>query len=307
MFMMVNFPFPYQLTHLLMIKSILSLILFLISWFFWPKAADQSGNNDPFSEITVCHSYNDDMAQFVNAPGFAAFHPAPVAFDFQEKGAMTTFPTPDGQQGSGYVIKATAPTDQWLFVYQEWWGLNNHIKHQADVFYEDLGGKVNVIALDMYDGKVTSNPQEAGQLMQSVKEARLENIVAGARQLAGAKAKIANVGWCFGGSWSLKSALLNGQQNLGSVIYYGMPVRDVEKLKTLNSDVLGLFATEQYISEAIIKEFAANMETAGKKLTYKIFPAVHGFSNPSNPKYDEAASKEAYGMAIAYLKEKFKV
>ena len=192
-------------------------------------------------------------------------------------------------------------------MYQEWWGLNDHIKHQAEVFYDDLGGKVNVIALDMYDGKVTSNPQEAGQFMQSMKEERLENIVKGAKTMAGPNAKIANVGWCFGGSWSLKSALLNGQQNIGSVMYYGMPVRDVEKLKTLNSDVLGLFATEEYISEAIIKEFAANMEKAGKKLTYKIFPAVHGFSNPSNPRYDEAASKEAYAMAIGYLREKFGV
>ena len=38
------------------------------------------------------------------------------------------------------------------------------------------------------------------------------------------------------------------------------------------------FATEEFISESIIKEFASNMEKAGKKLTYKIFPAVHGFS-----------------------------
>jgi carboxymethylenebutenolidase len=290
-----------------MIKSVLSLILFLTGLLFWNTPSPELSKADPFAGITLCHSYNDDMAQFVNAPGFAAFHPSPIPFDFQGKGEMTTFATPDGQKASGYLIKATVPSSQWLFVYQEWWGLNDQIKHQADIFYEDLGGRVNVIALDMYDGKVTANPQEAGQLMQGVKEARLENIVTGARQLAGANAKIANVGWCFGGSWSIKSALLNGQQNIGSVIYYGMPVRDVEKLKTLNSDVLGLFATEQYISEAVIKEFATNMETAGKKLTYKIFPAVHGFSNPSNPKYDEAASKEAYGMALAYLKEKFGV
>ncbi len=289
-----------------MIKPIISLILFLISWIFWPKM-EPNPATDPFAGITICHSYNDDMAQFVNAPGFAAFHPVPIDIDFTGKGTMTSFPTPDGTQASGYLIKSSVPSDQWLFVYQEWWGLNDHIKHQADLFYDDLGGKVNVIALDMYDGKVTSNPQEAGQLMQGVKEARLESIVTGARQLAGPQAKIANVGWCFGGAWSLKSALLNGQQNIGSVMYYGMPVRDVEKLKTLNSDVLGLFATEEYISEAIIKEFASSMDQAGKKLTYKIFPAVHGFSNPSNPRYDEAASKEAYSMAIGYLKEKFGV
>ncbi|OOG77449.1 dienelactone hydrolase family protein [Algoriphagus sp. A40] len=288
-----------------MIKLFLSLILVLSGFYFLTEKEELP--KDPFADITICHTPSDDMSQFVNAPGFASFHPSPIFFEFDAKGEMTSFPTSDGMQGKGYLIKASAPTDKWLFVYQEWWGLNDHIKHQAEVFYDDLGGKVNVIALDMYDGKVTSNPQEAGQFMQSMKEERLENIVKGAKTMAGPNAKIANVGWCFGGGWSLKSALLNGEQNVGSVMYYGMPVRDVEKLKTLNSDVLGLFATEEYISEAIIKEFATNMEKAGKKLTYKIFPAVHGFSNPSNPKYDEAASKEAYAMAIGYLKEKFGV
>ena len=192
-------------------------------------------------------------------------------------------------------------------MYQEWWGLNDHIKKQADVFYSDLNGEVNVLALDMYDGKVTSDPKEAGQILQSVAESRLENIVKGGLNYAGKGAKIANVGWCFGGGWSLRSAIMAGKNNIGSVMYYGMPVKDVEKLKTLNSDVLGLFATENYISKQVIEEFAANMKTAGKKLDYKIFDAVHGFANPSNPKFDEAKAKEAYGMAIAYLKDKFKV
>lgn len=288
-----------------MIKAILSLILTLSGFYIYPNKEESP--KDPFADITICHSPSDDMSQFVKAPGFTSFHPTPITFDFKPKGQMASFPTPDGIQGTGYLIKASAPSDNWLFVYQEWWGLNDHVKHQAEVFYDDLGGKVNVIALDMYDGKVTTDPQEAGQFMQSMKEERLENIVKGAKSMTGSKAKIANVGWCFGGGWSLKSALLNGEQNVGAVMYYGMPVKDVEKLKTLNSDVLGLFATEEYISESIIKEFAANMEKAGKKLTYKIFPAVHGFSNPSNPRYDEAASKEAYGMAIGYLKEKFGV
>ena len=288
-----------------MAKPFLSLILILSSFFF--SQTEHPTTTGPFADITLCHTPSDDMAEFVTDPGFAGFHPSPFTFDFDAKGEMVSFSTGDGMQAKGYLLKATLPSDQWLFVYQEWWGLNDHIKHQAEVFYEEFDGKVNVIALDMYDGKVTTSPQEAGQFMQSIQEERLENIVKGAKTLAGSQAKIASVGWCFGGSWSLKSALLNGNQNIGSVIYYGMPVRDIEKLKTLNSDVLGIFATEQFISEAIIKEFAANMETAGKKLTYKIFPAVHGFSNPSNPKYDEAASKEAFAMTIGYLKEKFKI
>jgi carboxymethylenebutenolidase len=47
------------------------------------------------------------------------------------------------------------------------------------------------------------------------------------------------------------------------------------------------------------------MKTAGKGLEYKIFNGVHGFANPSNPKYDEALAKETYAMALGYLKKKF--
>jgi carboxymethylenebutenolidase len=260
-------------------------------------------------EYVYCHpdALSDDMAVFASDPAFQALHLSPLKINYQAKGEMVKLKSADGQDASAYLLKAKKKSNKWLFVYQEWWGLNEHIKKEADKFYEDLGGVVNVIALDMYDGKVTSNPQEAGKFMQGVQEARLENIVKAAYAHAGSKAQVANVGWCFGGGWSLKSAILGGKNNVGSVMYYGMPVKDVEKLKTLNSDVLGLFATEQYISKEIIEEFAANMKTAGKGLEYKIFSGVHGFANPSNPKYDETQAKEAYGMALGYLKKKYGV
>jgi carboxymethylenebutenolidase len=257
-------------------------------------------------EITICHTGPSEMIAFLDDPKFVAFHPAPVPFEFEGLGEMVSFPSPDGKNASGYLIKAKQPSNKWLFVYQEWWGLNDNIKEESDKFYEDLDGKVNVIALDMYDGKVTSNPQEAGGLMRGAEEKRLENIVLAAKNFAGNDAKISNVGWCFGGAWSLKSALLLGEQNIGSIIYYGMPVRDVKQLRTLNSDVLGLFATEEYISKAVIEEFATAMDEAGKELNYKIFDAVHGFANPSNARHDKEATKEAYEMALSYLRGKFK-
>jgi carboxymethylenebutenolidase len=260
-------------------------------------------------EYIVCHGPDlpDDMSDFASDPVFQALHPSPVSVSYALKGGMIKYPTADGKEASAYVVKAKRKSDKWLFVYQEWWGLNEHIKNQADKFYEDLGGKVNVMALDMYDGKVTADPKEAGQIMQGVQEARLENIVRGGLGYAGKKAKVASVGWCFGGSWSLKSALIAGEANIGSVIYYGMPVRDIEKLRTLNSDVLGLFATEKYISKEIIEDFAAKMKEAGKGLNYKIFDGVHGFANASNPKYNKALAEEAYGMALGYLKKQYKI
>ena len=255
----------------------------------------------------VTFASNDgNMAKFASDKAFIASHLAPILYKHTSEvgGRMIEFATPDGQKANAYVVKAKKTSNKWLFVYQEWWGLNDHIKRQADTFYADLGADVNVLALDMYDGKIAVDANEAGKMMQGAVETRLENIVKGGLAYAGSKAKIANVGWCFGGGWSLKSAIIGGKQTVGSVMYYGMPVKDIEKLKTLNSDVLGLFATEQWISKEIIEEFAANMKTAGKSINYKIFDAAHAFANPSNPKFDEAKAKEANEMAVAYLKKK---
>lgn len=267
------------------------------------------------TDIPICHTVADvdftfpqeGMKQFALDPAFQALHQSPLPFNYEGAGKEITFKTPDGKDASGYLVKAKKPSDKWLFVYQEWWGLNDHIRRQSDQFYKDLREEVNVLALDMYDGKSTDNPQEAGKIMMGTKEDRLVNIVKGGFDYAGPKAQVANVGWCFGGSWSLRSGLIGGAQTIGTVIYYGMPVQDVDQLKKLNSDVLGIFATEERISKAVVEEFDTNMQKAGKQLTYKIFPGVHGFANPSNPKYDEANAKVAYGMALGYLKKKFKV
>lgn len=256
--------------------------------------------------MTICHTFpSDDMRQFALDPEFQALHASPLPLDYDGNGKKISFKTTDGTDAKGYFIKAKKKSNKWLFVYQEWWGLNEYIERQSDTFYKDLGENVNVLAVDMYDGKSSSNPQEAGKLMSETKDARLVSIVNGAFAFAGPKAKVANVGWCFGGGWSLRSAILGGKNTVGSVMYYGMPVSDVNELKKLNSDVLGLFATETRISKEVIEKFDANMNAAGKKLTYKIFPGVHGFANPSNPKYDEENAKVAYGMALDYLKSKY--
>ncbi|TDB64128.1 dienelactone hydrolase family protein [Arundinibacter roseus] len=289
--------------------KILALIpLFLISTFgiiFMPGQPDADS-----APIPICHTIlpeTDGMKQFALDPAFQALHLTPLPLDYEGIGKKITFTAPDGKDASGYFIKAKKKSDKWLFVYQEWWGLNDYIRRQSDTFYKDLGEDVNVLALDMYDGQSTDNPQEAGKLMSGTSETRLTSIVQGGYAYAGTKAQVASVGWCFGGGWSLRSALLGGKNNVGSVMYYGMPTQDTEWLQTLNSDVLGLFATEQRISKEVIAQFDANMKKAGKTLTYKIFPGVHGFANPSNPKFDEAGAKEAYGMALSYLKKRLKV
>ena len=257
------------------------------------------------TSIPVCGMKG--MDQFVDAPGFLAFHESPLTINYVSKaGEMTTFDTPDGKKANAFLLKSAKPSDKWLFVYQEWWGLNDHIKKEAETYYNDLKN-VNVVAIDMYDGKVATDPAEAGKLMQGADKARLGAIMKGAIAMAGPKAEIASVGWCFGGGLSLQSALLEGKQAKGCVMYYGFPEMDVEKLKTLDTDVLGLFGSQDgYISPKVVAQFEENMKKAGEKIEVKMYDAVHGFANPSNPKFDKAAATDAYGRSLTYLKDRLK-
>ena len=255
--------------------------------------------------IPLCQTSAHDMAMLGADPAFQMLHEAPLPFHYAGKGEMITFATSDGKPASAFFIKSAKKSDKWLFVYQEWWGLNDHIKHEAETFYNDLGD-VNVLALDMYDGQVGTTPQEAGKIMQSVPKERLTAIMQGALAHVGKKAKIASVGWCFGGMLSLQSALLEGKQAVGCVMYYGRPEQDVEKLKTLNVDVLGVFGKQDKApSPEMVAQFEENMKAAGKQVTVKMYDAVHGFANPSNPKHDATATADAYKHSIEYLKKKF--
>jgi carboxymethylenebutenolidase len=247
------------------------------------------------------------FAMLASSSKFRASHKNPIKFHFQSAiGKTITYNTPDGKQASAYILKAKRPTNNYLLVIHEWYGLNDFVKREAEKLYNDAGN-VNVVALDLYDGKVADNREDAGKFMQAVVEARAKAIINGAIAYTGKKARITTLGWCFGGGWSLQASLLAGKQAAGCVMYYGMPEQDVARLKTLHTDVLGIFANkDQWINPKVAAKFAADMKAAGKKLYLHQYDADHGFANPSNPVYDSNATKDAYANTIAFLKARLK-
>ncbi len=258
---------------------------------------------------TICcnQSSTQKFAMLASDKNFRAAHTNPRTYHFQSNiGKAITYKATDGATANAFEFKAKKPTNNWIFVIHEWWGLNDFVKHESEKMYTDLGN-VNVLDLDLYDGKVTANREEAGKLMQAVNETRALAIINGAVKYAGANAHIATIGWCFGGGWSLQTALLAGKQTAACVMYYGMPEQDVNKLKNLHTDVLANFANKDgWITPKVAAKFAKDMKTAGKKLELHQYNADHGFANPSNPIYDSEATKDAYAKSIAFFKARLK-
>ena len=245
----------------------------------------------------------EQFREEANTLSFASLHETPLYYKLENpRGSSVSFKAADGSTAMGYEIKSKAQSNKWVFVIQEWWGLNDYIKREAETLYNELNN-VNVIALDLYDGKVAATPDSAMKLVQAAKTDRLENIIKGAMGHAGADAKIYTIGWCFGGIWSLQATLLAGKQAAGCVMYYGRPETNIEKLRTLHCDVIGFFGNQDRSpSPEMVSRFEADMHTAGKKLTVYTYEANHGFANPSNPSFNKTATEDAHAKAIAFLK-----
>ena len=274
-----------------MMKRILftsALIFFASAWTGWNWKYLQQPAINRAEAIECLQMETLDAYQLeASTSGFAAMHPAPRKAESVDRlGKMIRFPVADGPEANAYFIPAKRKSDRWLIVIQEWWGLNDNIRDEADKYYSDLGD-MNVIAVDMYDGRVAATPDSAMKIMRSADMSRMTAIIRGAIAYAGDKSSIYSVGWCFGGMWSLQTAIIAGPKAKGTIMFYGRPESDVEKLKNIRCDVIGFFGNlDRSPAPAMVDAFEQNMTSAGKKLTVHRYEAGHGFANPSNPLFN---------------------
>lgn len=284
----------------------------LLQQMFVSPKEDPQAILDRVAASVVCCGADENLlstdARFmaiINKPGFAALHQSPVAFDYENAlGNMIEFMAADGQPAQSYLVAAKKKSNKYLIVIHEWWGLNNHIKQEADKYYSALNGEVNVLGVDLYDGKIATTPDSAMLLIRAaLSNTRKEAILKGALTFAGPHAELYSVGWCFGGMMSLQTAIMAGSNMKACIMYYGTPEKDKAKLASIQCPVLGIFGTQdKSIPNEVVDTFANDMKEAGKNFSLLRYDAVHAFANPSNPGYNKAFGEDAFNKSIAFLK-----
>ena len=121
-----------------------------------------------------------------------------------------------------------------LIVIHEWWGLTDWIKNNADSFADN---GYAALAIDLYRGKVTSDPSEAKNLSGSLpKDRAITDLKAAFDYLQNLpdvdKNKIGSIGWCMGGGYSLQAAL-NIHALSACIIAYGRLTNDTNDVKKI--------------------------------------------------------------------------
>ncbi len=256
---------------------------------------------------SCCSLPENKMAAFVSDELFRKAHAEPLPFtDPAPTGEWITFKCLDGKEGKAFVTNMKKDPKNIIFMFHEWWGLNDYVKAEAERISKTHD--VMVVALDLYDGKVATTREDAGKYMQEMASSgRGVAITDGAFDYFPIEAHYITIGWCLGGSWSMKAALLPEDKRVtGCVIYYGMPETNADVLKNLHASILGIFAKkDKWITPEVVSNFEVAMTKAKKNLTLRTYDADHGFANPSNPNHDKAAKEDASKHVDEFIKKRF--
>jgi carboxymethylenebutenolidase len=260
-----------------------------------------STTSDPDYSSAMKREHASD--QPVASPAAQAPPAAPV------RSQKVTYARLDGKPVEGFLA---LPDDHkgpypGILVIHEWWGLNDNIRSMA----RQLAAEgYAALAVDLYEGEYGDDREAALALMKKSMANRPrveENLRQAHAYLKDAKdaPKIGTIGWCFGGGWSLGTALLLPQEIDATVIYYGRLVTEKQALAPLQAPILGLFGSEdQGIPVSSVRAFESAMKELGKPASIHVYDgADHAFANPSGTRYDAAAADDAWKRTLAFLAE----
>lgn len=193
-----------------------------------------------------------------------------------------------------------------VILVHEWWGLNDTVREWADQLAAE--GYI-VLAVDLFQGKTATSPAAARELMTAIVEnpdaaaANIRSAYEFVTDTAGAP-RTGSVGWGFGGTWSLNTAMLFPDELDATVIFYGPVTADEDKLRPVSAPLLAFFGDkDRTISAESVEMFDASLQRLRKNFEIKTYPGVGtGFSNPSNNNYNREAANDAWQRMLEFFK-----
>jgi carboxymethylenebutenolidase len=228
-------------------------------------------------------------------------------------------PSPQGQTvmyfpgdtlARGYLaVPKTPGPHPALILVHEWNGLVDRVRQVADAFA--ARGYVT-LAVDLYEGRTGSNPDENRRLMGEV-HGHPEQVIANldaAQQFLRARpdvsGKIGVMGWCFGGGIALSYAL-GGAEHDATAIFYGSLVTDPAELRRIHHPIYGTFAgQDRSIPADQIHRFAAVLDSLGIRNDIHIYdPVQHAFWLwvDRDPATNRGPAEDAWRRLTRFLEE----
>ena len=191
-----------------------------------------------------------------------------------------------------------------LVVIHEWWGLNDNIRTAA----RRLAGEgYRALAVDLYADSTADTPDRAQALMKQATgapEALMANLRAAHEQLqAAGAARVAVLGWCFGGGMTFRALADRPAAFAAAVSYYGTPeALTADVLTQLETPVQAHFGRQDnVVPPKQVEALRARLDGTGTDVQIYEYDAGHAFANPSGEQYDPEAAAQAWTRTTDFL------
>ncbi len=224
-------------------------------------------------------------------------------------GKTVSFDRPDGQSVSGYLAEPRQSAGaSSIVVIQEWWGLNDQIRHVADRLA--LAGYVALVP-DLYRGKSTVEAEEAHHLMTGLNfgDAASQDVRGAVQFLKARGGKVGVTGFCMGGALTLLALCAAPEIDAG-VVWYGCPPLEYIDASKIKVPVQGHWATQdEFFPAATIDELENKLRAAEVSFDFHRYLAYHGFSNETavgpgripQTQYDPVWSQQAWDRTFRFF------
>jgi carboxymethylenebutenolidase len=236
-----------------------------------------------------------------------------LAFDDASSVTNVTYPAADGSTLIGYLAappEASEAARPAVLMVHEWWGLNHEITEMADILAAE---GYTVLAPDTYRTWLATGVPGALFLRLSVPTERADSDMQAAFEFLSAQpgvdpARIAVMGFCYGGGVALRFATLN-PQIAATINLYGDTIDTVAGFGALletGRPLLGVFGeVDQQIPLAEVDAFSRTLAETGIPHEVTVYPGVgHAFVTPESIEQPGAA-QDAWNDIKAFLATAF--
>lgn len=192
-----------------------------------------------------------------------------------------------------------------IVVIQEWWGLVPHIEEIVDRFAAE---GFAAVAPDLYHGKTTTSPDEAGRLLMEMDADRAEKEIAAAGAYLLSRPECTSksygvVGYCMGGALAQFTA--TKEKNVGAAVsFYGGFKKVSSDWTNLTAPILLIYAeNDQGVPIEKGRALAKQLEDLGKRVQLITYPdAGHAFMNDSGANYNAEIAADAWKKSVDFFR-----
>jgi carboxymethylenebutenolidase len=193
-----------------------------------------------------------------------------------------------------------------VVVIQEWWGLVPHIEDVCERFAAE---GFLAAAPDLYRGKATESPDEAGRMLMELDVERAERDIAAAGEIALKRGECTSktygvVGFCMGGALAQFAATRQPKVS-AAVSFYGGFKRVKPEWENLSAPLLLIYAENDRgvpVQEGLALE--KRLTEMGKKVQLLRSPnAGHAFFNDTSRNYHSAHAADAWRETLAFFRQ----